>query len=60
VIFSIELSRLRCSGGMYNGLLNRCVLDEPVSGRSCQATIAAREVRVRRRLGQLRERNALR
>ena len=24
---------------VYNGLLNRCVLDEPVSGRSCQATM---------------------
>ncbi len=39
VIFSIELSRLQRSVGMYNGLLNRCVLDEPVSGRSCQATM---------------------
>jgi hypothetical protein len=40
VIFSIELSRLqRRPVGMYNGLLNRCVLDQPVSGRSCQATM---------------------
>jgi len=27
------------SACVYNGLLNRCVRDEPVSGRSCQATM---------------------
>lgn len=34
-----DLTRLVVVPSPYSGLLNRCVLDEPVSGRSCQATM---------------------